>query len=68
MDVEIQVDGRDKEVIRVCPSFKKDICEVAGIEPARILCADTDFCLTKEWEKCRVYLAQYFVQTGKASE
>ena len=29
----------------MCPSFKVRICEVAGIEPERIHCADKNSCL-----------------------
>ena len=58
---------KEKEVIAVCPMFKKDICEVAGIEPVKIACADEMRCRAGEWEKCKVYISHYFISTGMAS-
>ncbi|MGD0885570.1 MAG: hypothetical protein ABSA46_12000 [Thermodesulfovibrionales bacterium] len=50
----------------MCPSFKTGICELAGIEPERLQCADKDSCLSGEWEKCKVVIAHYFISTGIA--
>lgn len=50
----------------MCPSFKMQICEIAGIEPERIHCADKRTCLMGEWEKCPVFVAQYFIVAGMA--
>jgi hypothetical protein len=61
-------DAVKKEVISMCPSFKKQICEVTGIEPDRIHCADKKTCQMGEWEKCPVFIAQFFVAAGVAFE
>lgn len=45
----------------MCPKFKDGICEMAGIEPERIACIGKDECLRKDWEWCKVYIAQFFV-------
>jgi hypothetical protein len=50
----------------MCPSFKRQICEVAGIEPERIQCADKRTCQVGEFEKCPVFLSQFFVSAGMA--
>ena len=50
----------------MCPSFQQGICEVAGIEPERIPCAERKCCLVGEWEKCKVFIAQFFIFTGVA--
>jgi len=50
----------------MCPNFQKGICEVSGIEPERIQCADGKCCLGEEWEKCKVFIAQFFIFTGVA--
>lgn len=52
----------------MCPSFKREICEVTGIEPERIECVDKRSCLVGEWEKCKVFIAQFFVSTGVVFE
>ncbi|MCL4475334.1 MAG: hypothetical protein M1508_03785 [Nitrospirae bacterium] len=49
----------------MCPSFNRPICEVAGIEPERIHCTDKNACMG-EWEKCPVFIAQFFVEAGIA--
>jgi len=54
------------EVIEMCPNFQKGICEVSGIEPERIQCADGKCCLGEEWEKCKVFIVQFFIFTGVA--
>jgi hypothetical protein len=50
----------------MCPSLKNEICDVAGIEPERIQCADKRTCQLGEWEKCPVLIAQFFVSVGTA--
>jgi len=50
----------------MCSSFKQGICEVAGIEPEMIHCADKKCCLIGEWEKCKVFIAQFFIFNGVA--
>ena len=52
----------------MCPSLKNQVCDVAGIEPDRIHCADKKTCQLGEWEKCPVLIAQFFVSTGTAYE
>jgi len=50
----------------MCPRLKNQICDVAGIEPERIHCADERACQIGEWEKCPVLIAQFFVSVGTA--
>ncbi len=52
----------------MCPSLKDQICDFAGIEPDRIHCADKRTCQRGEWEKCPVFIAQFFVSAGIAFE
>jgi hypothetical protein len=66
-DIHVVDDVEWKEVSKMCPSFNRPICEVAGIEPERIQCADKNAC-QGEWEKCRVFIAQFFVSAGIAFE
>jgi hypothetical protein len=57
-----------EEVSEMCPSFNRPICEVAGIEPERIHCTDKDFCVRGEWERCNVFISQFFIEAGIAAE
>lgn len=50
----------------MCPSLKDQMCDVVGIEPERIQCADKGTCQMGEWEKCPVLIAQFFVSVGTA--
>jgi hypothetical protein len=52
----------------MCPNLKNQICDVAGIEPERINCADKTTCKMGQWEKCPVLIAQFFVSIGTAFE
>ncbi len=52
----------------MCPSFKNQVCDIAGIEPERIHCADRRTCQLGEWERCPVLIAQFFASIGTAFE
>jgi predicted nucleic acid-binding Zn ribbon protein len=54
-----------KEVMSMCPEFKHGICELAGIEPDEIKCTSEDCCLSNEWERCKVYISQFFLASEK---
>ncbi len=49
----------------MCPEFKHGICELAGIEPDEIKCTSEDCCLSNEWERCKVYISQFFLASEK---
>lgn len=41
----------------MCPKFKDGICEVVGIKPEYIECADESYCYkNSEYEQCRLYI------------
>jgi hypothetical protein len=52
----------EKEVKNMCPELKNGLCEIASIEPDRISCADKNCCKSNEWDRCRVYIAQFFLK------
>lgn len=45
----------------MCPELKEWACEIAGVEPEKIDCIDECCCYGNGWDKCRVYIAQFFV-------
>lgn len=47
----------------MCPEFRNGICEIAGIEPDEIKCTSEDCCLSDDWEKCKVYISQFFTHS-----
>ena len=55
----------NKEVMQMCPELKEGICEIAGIEPEEVACADEDCCYSSEWDKCRVYISQFFPEVSE---
>jgi hypothetical protein len=55
----------EKEVENMCPELKEGLCELASIEPERIACADKHYCNSNEWDRCKVYIAQFFLKAPK---
>jgi hypothetical protein len=43
----------------MCPKLDQGICNICGIEPERISCAEPGLCTDGEWDDCRVY-SQFF--------
>ncbi|MCL4490624.1 MAG: hypothetical protein M1510_01785 [Nitrospirae bacterium] len=52
----------------MCPELKEWSCGIAGIEPEKIECIDECCCYGNGWDKCRVYIAQFFVHEQCAEE
>lgn len=53
--------------ITVCPKFREEICEVAGIEPEMIECLDSRCCYKKMYEVCKLYIVDYMISAGIAA-
>jgi hypothetical protein len=49
----------------MCPEFREGICEIAGIEPDELKCTSEECCLSNDWEKCKVYISQFFLYPEK---
>jgi len=49
----------------MCPEFRKGVCEISGIEPDEIKCTSEDYCLSNDWEECKVYISQFFLDPEK---
>ncbi|GBE36018.1 hypothetical protein BMS3Bbin07_00155 [bacterium BMS3Bbin07] len=47
----------------MCPKFNDGICDVAGIEPEHLECADGSCCYKSsyEYETCRLYMVDCIV-------
>jgi hypothetical protein len=45
----------------MCPELKKGLCMIASIEPKKIVCADEHCCNSDDWDRCRVYISQFFL-------
>jgi len=54
----------------MCPNFSNGICEVAGIEPEHVECAEGGFCYANnyEYEVCRLYMLQFMADSKKPVE
>gem|GEM_PF-2380849 len=52
-----------KEEKSMCPKLKNGICEIAGIEPEHVECADGVFChrTPHEYEICKLYTVEYLI-------
>ncbi len=42
----------------MCPKFNDGICEIAGIEPEHVECADRNRCYNNEYEICSLYFVE----------
>ncbi len=51
----------------MCPKFKEDICEIAGIRPETIECLDGPCCYQKMYELCKLYIVEYMIGAGIAA-
>jgi hypothetical protein len=51
----------------VCPKFKEDVCEIAGIRPDTIECLDGPCCCRKMYESCKLYIVEYMIGAGIAT-
>lgn len=49
----------------MCPKFREGNCEIAGIEPSKIECVNMDYCLSNNWEECRVYISEFFIHSDE---
>jgi len=51
----------------MCPKFKENICEVAGIEPQHVECVDENCCYKRasEYERCRLFIAELFLSSNE---
>ncbi len=50
----------------MCPKFNEGICEVAGIEPQHVECANRlCFYLDSEYETCRLYIIENMLDDVK---
>ena len=45
----------------MCPRRRGGVCEVVGIEPEYIECADSSFCYKNIYMYCRVYITEYLM-------
>lgn len=45
----------------MCPKLS-NVCEIAGLEPEEIKCADKDCCMSNDWDDCKIYISQFFMQ------
>ena len=53
----------------MCPELKESLCMIVSIEPEKIACADEQCCNSNEWDRCRVYISQFFLtRTGAFRE
>lgn len=51
----------------MCPKFKDNICEVAGIEPQHVECVDENCCYkhAPEYERCWLYIAELLISNNE---
>ncbi len=47
----------------MCPKLKQGICEIAGIEPEHIECAEKRICLINKGEGCKLYIADLLISS-----
>ena len=45
----------------MCPEFNEKTCSIAGVESESLGCSDVYYCRSNEWEKCKVYISQFFL-------
>lgn len=45
----------------MCPQLVEGSCKIAGVEPESVKCTDEIRCHGGEWDKCRVYVIQFFL-------
>jgi len=50
----------------MCPEFKFGICEIAGIEPEHVECADKSCCYSNSFETCRLFLLEALMKCNKS--
>lgn len=44
----------------MCPKIRNCICEIVGIEPEHVECANKGQCYGNTYEYCKIYIAEYF--------
>ncbi len=44
----------------MCPRIRNGICDIAGIMPEHIECAERCKCAGNAYEYCKLYIAEYF--------
>ncbi|MBI4688417.1 MAG: hypothetical protein HY756_11710 [Nitrospirae bacterium] len=49
----------------MCPKLNNNICDIAGIEPDFIECADKKCCLSGKWERCWVYVVELLILSNE---
>jgi hypothetical protein len=45
----------------MCPEFNEKTCGIAGVESESLECSEEYYCHSEEWEKCKVYISQFFL-------
>jgi len=50
----------------MCPELKEGLCMIASIELKKIACADEHCGTSNEWDRCRVYISQFFSTETRA--
>lgn len=49
----------------MCPRFKDNVCEVAGIKPDYVECVDSGSCYKDSgYERCRLYIVEYMLNNS----
>lgn len=44
----------------MCPKIRNCICEIVGLNPEHIECAEKGKCFGRTYEYCKLYIAEYF--------